>query len=92
MADPDHSVSACHHNYTIHRLRGWMALSKYVLATVLLPVSLIFLLMLANDRDLMGLHANRKGSNAAAIGVVAMVGLCGAAYGVDSFLRSARLI
>ena len=35
-----------------------IALNANVLATVLLPVSLVFMLMLANDRELMGRWAN----------------------------------
>jgi Mn2+/Fe2+ NRAMP family transporter len=69
-----------------------IALNANVLATVLLPVSLVFVLMLANDRDLMGRWANRRSTNAVGVLVVAFVGLCGAAYGIDSFLQSVHLI
>jgi len=63
-----------------------IALNANVLATVLLPVSLVLLIMLANDRALMGPWANRRSTNTVAVAVVAFVALCGAAYGVDSFL------
>jgi len=69
-----------------------IALNANVLATVLLPVSLVFMLMLANDRGLMGPWANRRTSNAVGITVIAFVGLCGAAYGIDSFLLSTHII
>jgi Mn2+/Fe2+ NRAMP family transporter len=69
-----------------------IVLNANVLATVLLPVSLVFMLMLANDRGLMGPWANRRATNAVGITVVAFVGLCGAAYGIDSFLLSSHLI
>ena len=69
-----------------------IALNANVLATVLLPVSLVFMLMLANDRGLMGPWANRRATNAVGITVIAFVGLCGAAYGIDSFLLSTHLI
>ena len=59
-----------------------------MLATVLLPVSLVFVLMLANDRELMGRFANTSRSNALALAVIVLVGVCGAAYGIDSFLSS----
>ncbi len=69
-----------------------IALNANVLATVLLPVSLVFVLMLANDRELMGRWANRRSTNLVGMVVIAFVGFCGAAYGIDSFLQSVHLI
>jgi Mn2+/Fe2+ NRAMP family transporter len=69
-----------------------IALNANVLATVLLPVSLVFMVMLANDKGLMGAWANKRSTNAIGITVIAFVGLCGAAYGIDSFLQSVHLI
>ncbi|HEY7890754.1 MAG TPA: divalent metal cation transporter [Solirubrobacteraceae bacterium] len=69
-----------------------IALNANVLATVLLPVSLVLMLMLANDEHLMGRWVNKRSTNLVAIGVVAFVALCGAAYGVDSFLRTIHLV
>jgi Mn2+/Fe2+ NRAMP family transporter len=63
-----------------------IALNANVLATVLLPVSLVWLIMLANDRELMGPWANKRSTNTIAVAVAAFVGVCGAAYGIDSFL------
>ena len=68
-----------------------IALNANVLATVLLPVTLVFMIMLANDRELMGGWANsgrptwsRSRSWPSCI--------CGAAYGIDSFLQTVHLI
>jgi Mn2+/Fe2+ NRAMP family transporter len=69
-----------------------IALNANVLATVLLPVSLVFMVMLANDRDLMGPWLNKRSTNVIGITVIAFVGLCGAAYGIDSFLLTTHLI
>jgi Mn2+/Fe2+ NRAMP family transporter len=69
-----------------------IALNANVLATVLLPVSLVLMLMLANDRHLMGRWVNRRSTNAVAVAVVAFVAVCGAAYGIDSFLRTVHLV
>jgi Mn2+/Fe2+ NRAMP family transporter len=69
-----------------------IALNANVLATVLLPVSLVFMVMLANDKGLMGPWVNRRSTNAIGITVIAFVGLCGAAYGIDSFLLAVHLI
>ncbi len=40
-----------------------IVLNANVLATVLLPVTLVFLVMLANDRGLMGAFANKRATN-----------------------------
>jgi Mn2+/Fe2+ NRAMP family transporter len=69
-----------------------IALNANVLATVLLPVSLVFMVMLANDKGLMGSWVNRRSTNLIGIAVIAFVGLCGAAYGIDSFLLAVHLI
>jgi Mn2+/Fe2+ NRAMP family transporter len=69
-----------------------IALNANVLATVLLPVSLVFVLMLANDRALMGRWVNRRSTNAFGIVVIVFVSICGAAYGIDSFLQTVHLI
>lgn len=69
-----------------------IALNANVLATVLLPVSLVFVLMLANDRSLMGRWANRRSTNTFGIVVIVFVSICGSAYGIDSFLQTVHLI
>jgi Mn2+/Fe2+ NRAMP family transporter len=69
-----------------------IALNANVLATVLLPVSLVLMVMLANDRDLMGQWVNRRVSNVIGVAVIAFVGICGAAYGIDSFLQATHVI
>jgi Mn2+/Fe2+ NRAMP family transporter len=69
-----------------------IALNANVLATVLLPVTLVFMIMLASDRQLMGRWANKGLTNAVAITIAAFVSVCGAAYGIDSFLQATHLI
>jgi Mn2+/Fe2+ NRAMP family transporter len=69
-----------------------IALNANVLATVLLPVTLVFVIMLASDRQLMGRWVNKPSTNRVAIAIVAFVSICGAAYGIDSFLRATHLI
>ncbi|MDE3069100.1 MAG: divalent metal cation transporter [Acidobacteriota bacterium] len=68
-----------------------IALNANVLATVLLPVTLVFVIMLANDRELMGRWANGRATNLLAIAIVAVVSLSGTAYAIDSFLRATHL-
>jgi Mn2+/Fe2+ NRAMP family transporter len=69
-----------------------IALNANVLATVLLPVSLVLMVMIANDRDLMGNWVNGRAANRLAVGVIAFVALCGLAYGIDAFLQSVHLV
>jgi len=69
-----------------------IALNANVLATVLLPVSLVFMVMLANDKGLMGRWANKRSTNVIGIAVITFVGLCGTAYGIDAFLLTTHLI
>jgi len=69
-----------------------ITLNANVLATVLLPVSLVLMAMLANDRALMGPWVNGRTTNAVGIAIIAFVGLCGAAYGIDSFLQTIHLV
>jgi Mn2+/Fe2+ NRAMP family transporter len=69
-----------------------IALNANVLATVLLPVALVFVIMLANDRQLMGDFANGRLHNVVAVLIVAFVALSGTAYAIDSFLRAVHVI
>jgi Mn2+/Fe2+ NRAMP family transporter len=69
-----------------------IALNANVLATVLLPMALIFLIMLANDKQLMGEWTNKPSTNRIAITIVAFISICGASYGIDSFLQAVHLI
>jgi Mn2+/Fe2+ NRAMP family transporter len=69
-----------------------IALNANVLATVLLPVALVFVIMLANDRELMGRWVNGRALNRAAIGIVAFISVCGAAYAIDSFLQTVHVV
>ena len=69
-----------------------IALNANVLATVLLPVALVFVIMLANDRELMGRWTNGRLNNWVAIAIVVFVSVCGTAYAVDSFLKMLHVI
>jgi Mn2+/Fe2+ NRAMP family transporter len=64
-----------------------IALNANVLATVLLPVTLVFALLLANDRELLGHAVNSLRTNVFAIITIVTVVLCGAAYAIFSFLE-----
>ncbi len=68
-----------------------IALNANVLATVLLPMALIFVVMLANDRGLMGTRVNKRCTNVIGIAIIAFISICGAAYGIDSFLTAVHI-
>ncbi|MGH7066719.1 MAG: NRAMP family divalent metal transporter [Acetobacteraceae bacterium] len=59
-----------------------MTLTVNVLATLLMPPALLFLLLLVNDRELMGDLANRWPTNLAGGSIVVAICLVGALYGV----------
>lgn len=51
-----------------------------------------FMLLLASDRELMGRWASKRSTNVIGGSVIAFVAICGATYGIDSFLQSAQII
>ncbi|MEV8150419.1 divalent metal cation transporter [Arthrobacter sp. NPDC080073] len=69
-----------------------ITLNANVLATVLLPVTLVFLMMLASDRELMGEWANTRATNILGTLVIVFISLCAAGYGIISFLQTIGLI
>jgi Mn2+/Fe2+ NRAMP family transporter len=69
-----------------------IALNANILATILLPVALVFVIMLVNDRQLMGNFVNGRLHNVVAGLIVVFVAASGTAYAVDSFLRAVHII
>jgi Mn2+/Fe2+ NRAMP family transporter len=61
---------------------GFLNLTVQVIATVFMPAAMLFLLMLLNDRELMGEHANSALRNALSIGVMIMLITCNGLYGI----------
>jgi Mn2+/Fe2+ NRAMP family transporter len=53
---------------------------------------LVFMILLAKDRELMGKWANKPSTNWIAIAIVAFISISGAAYAIDSFLQTVHLI
>ena len=62
-----------------------ITLNANLLATVLMPAALVFLMILANDRSLMGSRVNGRLANVAGALTGALVGLAGTAYAVVAF-------
>jgi Mn2+/Fe2+ NRAMP family transporter len=59
-----------------------IALNANLFATALLPAGLVFLLLMANDRELMGSRANGRLANLASIAVIVGVAVAATAYAV----------
>ncbi len=68
---------------------GFLNLSVQVIATVFMPAAMLFLLMLLNDRELMGNHVNSARRNA--VSILIMVGLivCNVLYGISTMFPHA---
>ncbi len=61
---------------------GFLNLSVQVIATVFMPAAMLFLLLLLNDRELMGEHANSPRRNAISIAIMIGLIVCNGLYGI----------
>lgn len=68
---------------------GFLNLSVQVIATVFMPAAMLFLLMLLNDRELMGEHVNSMRRNAASVAIMAGLIVCNVLYGVATLFPRA---
>ncbi|MDA8345214.1 MAG: divalent metal cation transporter [Thermaerobacter sp.] len=62
---------------------GYLNILVQVLATVFMPAALLFLLLLVNDREVMGSYVNSKLQNVAAIGIVGFLIVMNGAFGAS---------
>jgi len=65
-----------------------IALNANLLATVLMPPALVFLLILANDREIMGTNVNSRATNFFGFLITALVTAAGSAYAIVAFLET----
>jgi Mn2+/Fe2+ NRAMP family transporter len=61
---------------------GFLNLTVQVIATVFMPAAMLFLLMLLNDKDLLGEHVNSPLRNALSVGVMLLLITCNGMYGI----------
>ena len=61
---------------------GFLNLSVQVIATVFMPAAMLFLLMLLNDKELMGDYANGPLRNGVSIAIMLALILCNVLYGL----------
>ena len=64
-----------------------ITLNANLLATVLMPAALVFLLILANDREIMGTQVNSCTTNVAGLLITLLVTIAGSSYAIIAFLN-----
>ena len=62
---------------------GFLNLTVQVIASIFMPAALLFLLLLLNDREIMGRHVNKPWQNVAAIGIVGLLVVLNGLYGMS---------
>jgi Mn2+/Fe2+ NRAMP family transporter len=72
-----------------HLPLGFINLSVQVVATLFMPAAMLFLLMLVNDRELMGEYANSPRRNAVSIAILVLLIVCNALYGIATLFPHA---
>ncbi|MGC8488453.1 MAG: NRAMP family divalent metal transporter [Clostridia bacterium] len=65
---------------------GFLNLTVQVIASIFMPAALLFLLLLLNDRDIMGVHVNRRWQNGLAIGIIGLLVVLNGLYGLSVVL------
>jgi Mn2+/Fe2+ NRAMP family transporter len=65
-----------------------IALNANLLATVLMPAALVFLLLMANDRELMGAQVNGRWANGLGWGITGLVTAAGSAAAIVAFFAA----
>jgi Mn2+/Fe2+ NRAMP family transporter len=68
---------------------GFLNLTVQVIATVFMPAAMLFLLMLLNDKELLGEHVNSPLRNALSLGVMVILITCNVLYGISSVFPNA---
>ncbi|MDD5002829.1 MAG: divalent metal cation transporter, partial [Acidithiobacillus sp.] len=64
-------------------------LTVQVIASIFMPAAMLFLLMLLNDREIMGSYVNRRWQNYSAFTIVGFLILANAVYGYTVVFPSA---
>lgn len=62
---------------------GFLNLTVQVLASIFMPAALLFLLLLLNDREIMGIHVNRLWQNISAVTIVGLLVVLNGVYGLS---------
>ena len=62
---------------------GFLNLTVQVIASIFMPAAMLFLLLLVNDKEIMGTYVNSKLQNAASIIIMGMLILMSGLYGIS---------
>ena len=65
-----------------------ITLNANLLATILMPAALVFLLILANDREIIGARVNSRMTNLFGALIAVLVTLAGSSYAIVSFINT----
>ncbi len=65
---------------------GFLNLTVQVIASIFMPAALMFLLLLLNDRTIMGIHVNRPWQNLTAYSIVGLLVILNGLYGLSVML------
>ncbi|MDB5434276.1 MAG: natural resistance-associated macrophage protein, partial [Phenylobacterium sp.] len=65
-----------------------LSLNANLLATILMPAALVFLLIMSSDRQIMGADANSRTTTVLGVAIAVLVALAGSAYAVVGFLSA----
>ena len=69
-----------------------IALNANLLATILMPAALVFLLIMVNDKLVMGPHVNSRWCNRLSFAIAGLVTLAGGAYAIVGFLGAIGIL
>jgi hypothetical protein len=61
---------------------GFLNLTVQVIASIFMPAAMMFLLLLLNDKEIMGVHVNRPWQNISAFIIVGFLMLMNGLYGI----------
>lgn len=61
---------------------GFLNITVQVIATIFMPAAMLFLLMLVNDKELMGSHINSPRRNRMAVAIMVLLIVCNGLYGL----------
>jgi Mn2+/Fe2+ NRAMP family transporter len=62
---------------------GFLNLTVQVVASIFMPAAMLFLLLLLNDHDIMGVHVNRRWQNISAYSIVGLLVILNGLYGLS---------
>jgi Mn2+/Fe2+ NRAMP family transporter len=62
---------------------GFLNLTVQVVASIFMPAAMLFLLLLLNDRDIMGVHVNRRWQNISSYSIVGLLVILNGIYGIS---------